>query len=591
MAESSLKEKIDRVTYVINLDGSPMKDEYDVLTIHVERDINKISRAKVAILLPWGTGEDEAFTISEAADFKPGVEMEIKVGYDSEEETIFKGLIVKHGLKSRGGKRSQLIIKCLDEAIKLCLGEKTKVFAEQTDSAIISSVISGGGLSADVESTTYTHKQLFQYQSVDWDFIMNRAEANGLLVYTEDGKVLVKKPLASGSAELKVNYNDDVFDFDGEVDASFQLPSAVAEGWDFASQEFVSGNSEEPSLISQGNLTGTALAEVLGVDEVKYQFSSPMEADELKGVANGALVRSRLSAMRGRVSFFGNSKPKLNTLIQIEGFGERFNGDALITSIRHEVVEGSWRTEVGFGLSPEWYHHRHPERGHILPSIGGLQNGIVKKIDEDPGGEHRIQVNIPVTGADTWARLTTFYTTNAQGIFFMPEVGDEVILGFLCNDPRYPIILGSLYSSKNAPAYTADAENTIKAFTTKAELKIELNDKDKVLTIETPGKNSIVISDKDKKITIKDQNSNTIEMSSDGISLKSGKDVNIEATGKMTLKAAQAITVQSSGGDVALKGLNVNANGQVGAVVKGGATAELSAGGQTTVKGAMVMIN
>jgi uncharacterized protein involved in type VI secretion and phage assembly len=298
--------------------------------------------------------------------------------------------------------------------------------------------------------------------------------------------------------------------------------------------------------------------------------------------------------LRGSVTFFGNASPKINTLIDLKGFGSRFNGSALISSIRHTIYEGNWRTETGFGVSPELYYEKYPQAtgGHgLLPSVNGLQNGVVKQIEEDPDAEHRILITLPILGTDVWARQAGLYATKGKGSFFLPEVGDEVIVGFLNDDPRYAIILGGVYSSKNAPPYTADKDNTYKAIVSNSDLKIEINDKDKVLTISTPGGNSVVFSDKDKSIVVEDQNGNKVEMVSGGITLKSGKDITIDAGGKITLKAKQKIEVSSSGGDVALKGLNVNGDGQVGVKMKGGATAELSAGGQTTVKGAMVMIN
>ena len=121
-----------------------------------------------------------------------------------------------------------------------------------------------------------------------------------------------------------------------------------------------------------------------------------------------------------------------------------------------------------------------PTAAALLPAIQGLQNGVVKKIHEDPDGEFRIQVDVPViapTGDGIWARMSHFYATADAGCFFMPEVGDEVLLGFLNNDPRFAVILGMLYSSskKKAP-YKADQKNTYKAFVTKSQMKIEFED-------------------------------------------------------------------------------------------------------------------
>ena len=101
----------------------------------------------------------------------------------------------------------------------------------------------------------------------------------------------------------------------------------------------------------------------------------------------------------------------------------------------------------------------------VLPAVDGLQIGVVLKLDADPAGEYRIQVNVPVLEAQTegvWARLLSFYASNGFGQYCVPEVGDEVILGYLNNDPCYPVILGSVYSSKQKPAYEHSAENNLK---------------------------------------------------------------------------------------------------------------------------------
>jgi len=189
-----------------------------------------------------------------------------------------------------------------------------------------------------------------------------------------------------------------------------------------------------------------------------------------------------------------------------------------------------------------------------------------------------------------WARLASFYASDGIGAFFIPEIGDEVVLGYLNNDPNNPIILGSLYSSKRAAPYELTADNYTKALVTKAELKVEFDDEKKVITIVTPGENTVVLNDDEKSILLQDQNGNKVELADSGITIDSPKDISITATGKITLDATGEVAITSKA-DVSVEGLNVNNTAQVGFKAEGSATAELSASGQTTVKGAMVMIN
>ena len=100
----------------------------------------------------------------------------------------------------------------------------------------------------------------------------------------------------------------------------------------------------------------------------------------------------------------------------------------------------------------------------------------------------------------------------------------------------------------------------------------------------------MVISDDAKSILLQDQNSNKVELSPSGILLDSPKDITIKAAGKVAISAVQNVEAAAQM-DVKVSGLNINHNANVGFVAKGAATAELSAAGQTTVKGALVMIN
>ena len=119
---------------------------------------------------------------------------------------------------------------------------------------------------------------------------------------------------------------------------------------------------------------------------------------------------------------------------------------------------------------------------------------------------------------------------------------------------------------------------------------MELDDEKKMITISTPCKNSIVISDDAKGIKVKDQNRNEYMMDDKGIKLTSAKDIVLSAKGNIQLDAKGKIAVKATQ-DVSIEGMNVTAKAQTSLKVAGSASAELSASGQTVVKGAMVMIN
>jgi len=595
MPEGAGKDSSGLVTYTVSVNGQKVDEQNVVRSIKVQKSVNKISYAKIVI--EDGSVAEQDFAASNTDTFKPGSAVTISVGYESTESQIFEGIVVKHGIRIQTSGVSSLVLECKDTAQKLTVGRKNANYEKKKDSDAISSIVGNAGLTADVKATTYQHPEMVQYYATDWDFILSRAEANGCVVVTDDKKVSVGPPVLSGQAELKVTYGEDMLSVDLKMDAADQLDAVEATVWDIASQKVLQVSAAKPSVPDQGNIDSSALAGTGGCASFGIQSGVAMEQADAKAWVDAQKLKSWLARIQGDVSFPGNAKAVPNSLIELDGIGERFNGTAYVSGITHEVENGLWTTKATLGMSASWFSEREnvsaPMAGGLLPAVNGLQVAVVKKIDADPAGEMRIQVTVPVLNAETqgiWARLASFYGTKDLGAFFIPEVGTEVVLGYINSDPRYPVILGSLYSSKNTAPYTIDADNTKKAIQTKEKLKLEFDEKDKVILVETPGGNSITISDKDKSIVLADQNSNTVTLGSSGIELNSAKDITITAKGKISLSATGECAIESKA-DVTVKGLNVNHTANVGFVAKGSASAEISASGQTTVKGAMVMIN
>ena len=577
-------------------DGQKIDETYRLISASIRRKINTIPYAR--LVLKDGDIASGDFPISDSDDFKPGKELKINVGYGNEEDTVFEGIIIKHGLKITGDNATRLIVEARDKAVKMTIGRKNANFVDSKDSDLIKKLIGGySGLTADVKATDVEYKELVQYYCSDWDFMLSRAEVNGFWVIVEDAKVSVQSPQTKASPELEVGYGDELIDFQAEMDARSQLAGVTGTSWDLKDQKIVQKDGSKPSLNDQGDITSADLSKVIGLDSFGIQSGAPVESAGLKGWADAQMLKSGLSKIRGRMKFQGSAKARPGILIELKQVGNRFSGKALISAVTHEVTAGDWTSEVEFGEAPNWFTEKTdivaPPAAGLLPGVEGLQVGVVQKLDQDPEAEYKIQVAVPVLHAEkegVWARLAGFYGSEKIGAFFMPEIGDEVVLGYFNNDPGHPVILGSLYSSKRKAPYELTAENNTKAIVTRSELKLEFEEENKVITIETPAGNKIVISENDKSILLQDQNDNKVELGTGGITLDSPKDIKIKAQGKINLEAMGEIGI-SSQMDVKIEGLNINAEANVGFTGKGSATAELSAAGNTTVKGAVVMIN
>lgn len=595
MPISSDSDSDGPVRLTIVCDGTERAD-LPIVSVTLRLALNSIPWARLVFAdgdMPSGKAP-----LSDGAWFKPGALIAVKAGYGDDEAELFRGIVVRHGFRITGNNDSRLEVECRHSACKMTLGRRSAHYNEQTDGAVIQTLIGAAGLSADVAGTAVTHAALVQHHCSDWDFMLARADAMGLVVRCAGDQVSVKEPDFSGAAALSVTWGVDLIDFAADIDARQQWKSVQATSWSPAQQGLLQGAPASPLAgQAQGDLDGATLAAVASPEVYALQTAATQTKDVLDAWAKAAQLKATLARVRGRLSFQGNAKALPGTLLALAGVGERFSGAVYLSAVQHEIADGNWLCRAEFGLPPDWHMERpdvrSPAGGGLVPGIRGLHIGVVMKLDEDPAGEQRIQVQLPYLQAETpgiWARLAQGHASAGFGQFVVPEVGDEVVLGFFNDDPGCAVILGSLYSSKHTPPYALEAENNTKAIVTRCLHRIEFNEKDKIITIETPAKNTVVLDDKGQSVLLKDQNGNSVKLSGSGIEISTPKDFKVSAQGGITLAATTGMKLDCQA-DIQAQGLNITAQAQVGFTGKGTATAELSAAGQTTVKGAMVMIN
>ncbi|MDR0802973.1 type VI secretion system tip protein VgrG [Fluviicola sp.] len=596
MSVSPEKNSEGLVTWSIYSEGNKISDSFELVSILVRKEVNRIGRAT----LIFEAGDMPRKEIPESDDdtFAPGKKIRIEAGYQSNEKSIFEGIVVTHNLEIPENGSTTLQIECADYLLSATLSRKNKLFEQKKDSDIIKEILGTyPGLSISVDATTYTHPELVQYYASDWDFICSRADANGLLVISDGKTVKISKPNVSAAAVLNVTYGSDLISFRGELQTTGQTTGVDAYAWDIATQDMIKAASAKPTLNNQGDKTSAALSEAIGGDRQAIQTESYGDTSQLQAWADAQALRAGLARIRGEIKFQGSSLAVPGCLITLAGLGKRFNGDAYIGMVEHEITDGEWLTTAGMGIDLELATQNTdvvtPPASGLLPGIEGLHIGVVKKIDGDPEKEYRIQVEIPLLNSDkniVWARLSNFWSSNNYGAFFIPYVGDEVVLGFLNNDPTYPVVLGSMYSSSNLSPLEIDTKNPKQFLQSKSGLKFELDDGNKIITVQTSASNKMVLSDKDKSISITDQNGNKIELSSSGILIEASKGVTIKSGTETSIQAGTNGNFNAKT-SLTLKSVNIEASADAGFTAKGNATAELSAAGQTTVKGAIVMIN
>ncbi|TND02431.1 MAG: Rhs element Vgr protein [Bacteroidetes bacterium] len=590
MAEGALTVKIKLGTEEL---ASPQ-----IVSVSIYNEMNRIPSAVVVFI--DGDPASRTFEFSSGESSSPGKDISISMGYDLQPTELFKGVIIKHSMKVRGGS-SVIILECRHKAVKMTLGRKNKVTEETasavTEDTIIKALFSAYSVDVATNGTYIGHKGFLQYNVSDWDFMMMRAEVNGKIVYysSKQSKFMIADPPATAPAgSVTLTYGDNIYELETEVDGRTQHKSVEASAWDSDNQALLTSSPATSALFKQLENTGvksTDLNAIFSPAKTPLYHAGVVAKAELDSWSKGRQVKAGFAKTRGRLKTEGNATIDLCDSVTLEGLGDKFSGDVLVTGIRHELDESGWFTQIQFGLPEEWFSekydiHERPSSGIMAPA-NGLHFGKVLKIDADPAGQYRVQVKLPLIDPEgkIWARMVHDDAGNKRGHCFWPEVDDEVVVGFMNDDPRYPVILGLLFNKKAVPPIAPAAENKEKGIVTKTGIKILFNDDDgkQTLTMLTPGGNSILIDDGAKGITLKDQNGNTITMNDSGITIKSAGEVKVDATKNLTLSSAS--------GDVSLSGTNIKNEAKAKFSANGNAGAEIQTSAIAILKGSLVKIN
>jgi uncharacterized protein involved in type VI secretion and phage assembly len=157
--------------------------------------------------------------------------------------------------------------------------------------------------------------------------------------------------------------------------------------------------------------------------------------------------------------------------------------------------------------------------------------------NQDPSSQGRVKVHLPWSpdaGSDdyeVWARLATTMAGGNRGTWFIPEIGDEVLVSFLAGDPRWPYVVGALWNGQDDPPESIDSDNDIRSITSRSGIKITMDDTSGAvtLTLETPGGQKATFADADSSVELADANGNSIKMDPSGMTITAASQLTVEA--------------------------------------------------------------
>ncbi len=541
----------DNVTFTVKIDGKEVNmDPGGVISLSVSLELNRIPWAR--IILSDGSVENQKFEKADKDIFSPGKAVEILLGYDQKAESVFKGIIIKQSIKILTGRTYRLEIECRDMMVQTTLVKNSRYFYSANDTDIIKDIISNYTdlKTGKLEDSNFKHKELVQFNVTDWDFMLLRADVNGMFINIANGEINLAKPEVKAKADLQVQFGQgksgiSLLEFESELDARNHYPGVKGDSWDYSQQKVVEETAG--SIPAAGGISLSQVTSVLGAggtakknfpdvlykkQTVQLYHGGDLDSQELTAWAESKQKRGELSRIKGRVAIPGIKCNPGDTL-ELNGISDRINGTHLIAGVVHQMLKGHWRTDIQFGWDTELIAEK-LESGALasglVAGISGLHAGVVSKIEGDTrSGNHRIQIRIPFIAQNPnnkqsdgiWARLVNIYAGDKRGFIFRPEIGDEVIVGFINNDPNDALVLGAVHSdnAESPDEIKLSDSNPLKGFIAKAGMQMLFDDDKNLVQLNTGGDNSpmIELDGKQKKIRIVLDSSNSIELSSSGV--------------------------------------------------------------------------
>ncbi|MFJ6436214.1 VgrG-related protein [Streptomyces sp. NPDC091416] len=595
---------------VVEFDGTPLAARF-VNTL-VEGYVDDSRTLPDLFLLRF---RDPGRVLLEQTGLKIGSEARLlaRAGGDTAPKPLLEGVVtaLEVELDETG---TFTVVRGLDESHRLLRGRRVASYQNMTLADICGQVAQRAGLkpgTVDIAGPVIEH--LAQPNVTDWEFVRGLAEEAGAQAYVRDGQLHLTRPAeASGAPDgsaradrnpLVLELGDNLLRCRAGVSAAEQVSEVEVRGWDVAAKQPVVGRA--PAGTSSTLELGVTAAEVSApFGEARFVVTDAAYGAQAQVDRAAKALAERIAGSFAELeaAIRGNPEVRAGSAVALNAVGAPFEGRYTVTSSRHvfDAVRGyeTWITVSGqqerslFGLVGGGGQGPAGPPGRC----SGLVSGTVTDT-QDPEGSGRVKVRFPWLSdeyASDWARTAQSGGTGG-GEAFIPEVGDEVLVGFEHGHLDRPYVLAGLYNGKDRPGGGAPAPGGTpaeggdlvdpttgavnrRAFASKSGNQLELLD-------AADGPQGVRLRTGDGKLTIDlDRRGTAVVINSDG-------SVTIEAKEQVSVKAAKGVALDAGRGALELTGDSVTVTSRSGIALDGGnGRVALSTGGAVEVRGGQVTV-
>ena len=597
-------------TCLAEIDGKPLPD--DIAPLLVSAYVDDSQQLPDTFVLRFRDPNRMVLAKTGARVGAP-IKISVQVATGAEPEALIFGEVTALEAEYDTGGTFTLI-RGYDQTHRFFRGRRTAAYQKMTASDIATTIVQRVGLEVgEVTSTTTVYEHLSQAGQTDWEILSALARTANLEITVREGKFSLSPPAVAGSAPtaggpsdqepLALQLGRDLLRFRSVLSSAGQVSAVEVRGWDVATKQALTATEPATSTrIELPTTTAEKLAQEFGAPTLiatDVPYRTQAEVDQ----AAAALADdqgSSFAEFEGTAR--GNPKLRAGAAVSIDGLGEPFDGKYTITTSRH-------RFDPLTGYTTAFSVTGRKDRTLLGLASGGRDHGsqglVIGQVSDvnDPENQARVKVTFPWLSDDYvsgWARTVHAGAGKDRGWHILPEVGDEVLVGFEQGAVDRPVVVGGLYNGIDTPP--SGPVPVIDGGTGQVDRRSMVSRKGhRIDLVDAASGDGIRLATADDKLTlIMDQSQTSITLRADGtvtiegskgitidakqadLSLK-GKKIDVQATSGVNLNGGQGSVDVATNGSLSVKGISVS--------IEGSSNAELKAGAMCTVQAALVKIN
>ncbi|MBD3905420.1 phage baseplate assembly protein V [Chryseobacterium sp. Ch-15] len=547
---------------------------------HFKLQQSAVKHHEFELTLPFDALSERQDHQLEQANKFLGKRLTTKIVYKDVEdspERVFVGVITKVGFSQDSNSLGNIVLKGFSPTILLDSAPHTQSFGGNlaVNTGIIANKVIKQGINVtkndfDIRVQVKGNSQILystQYNETHYNYLCRLAEAYGEQFYY-DGEVLHFGNMPAPNPALEMIYGSNITDVNVELKAVHIKP--IFYGYNSSSNAKLT--SGETSIKHKSDLAKTSYKNNDGIFQTESLQIAPIKAQTDKDVVNSQTGASGSKAVEV-FSVSGNTTlPFLYPgcvadikMRKTDSNETSYFTKLMMTEVTHEInslghYSGSFQaiaSDTGYLPKPEF----------TIPIAEPQLATVIS--NTDPQGQGRVTVKFDWQLHDTtnFIRMMspdaggTDQITQNRGYVAIPEVGDQVMVGFVHNNPDRPFVMGGMFHG--GTALGGGVNNQMRSIQTKSGIKVLMNDNEKSVTILDPSGNTYYMDGKGN-IMVNAPNDMTFTA---GRNIKMTAGVDISATAGSNIFSTANVNIVSNAGvnmiDTAGKDLMQSATGNI----------------------------